>query len=145
MAKLLSHYKKINKVCENCSVIFPVFPYRKNARFCSNKCRGSMLLGKDPPNAIKIGQRLSPETEFKGNSSSYEAIHQWVKRKYGKANKCEKCGTENKVRFEWSNKDGLYKKDINTWQQLCQSCHRNYDNANKIFKRTYIRLSLKYK
>lgn len=140
MVKLLPHYKQINKNCLICRSDFSVFPYRKEARFCSNRCRGKSLKGK----------RISPNTEFKkghvseygfkGNPRSYGAVHEWLKRHYGKAKKCENCNNKNNYRLEWSNKSGFYKRDIKDWQQLCQGCHRKYDNTNNITKKSYIAL-----
>lgn len=59
------------------------------------------------------------------NESSYVMIHRWVRTKYGKATKCETCGTEKNV--QWSNKNHLYNKKREEWQQLCSQCHKNYD------------------
>lgn len=142
--KELSLSKRIEKNCLLCKKSFSVFPYRKDiARFCGNICRGKSLKGKhiSKSTEIKKGQRLSTQTEFKGNSKSYEAIHEWIRRKYGKASKCEICKTTKKVRFEWSNNDGRYEKDIKTWRQLCQSCHRKHDNEKGISKQVYRRVS----
>ena len=63
---------------------------------------------------------------WKGSKVGYEALHAWVYRKLGKANYCEFCSIK-KIRFHWANKSGEYKRDLDDWISLCQSCHINYD------------------
>lgn len=70
-----------------------------------------------------------------GQSKTYGAVHQWVRRVWGKAKKCEMCGAskvpfKQKRYFEWSNKDGKYSKKRKDWQELCQPCHRRYDQIH---------------
>lgn len=62
---------------------------------------------------------------FKGDAAGYDARHDWIKRRYGKAVKCEKCGSQKKI--EWANKSWEYKRDLSDWMQLCYWCHRKYD------------------
>lgn len=104
--------------------------YTKNARKKISKA----LTGKKQP-----WNDNEKHHEWKGNKASYTAFHQWLKRKYGKANKCEnpKCVyprmTANGIlwspkRFEWAKIHGYehdHKRE-NYWQ-LCKSCHAIYD------------------
>lgn len=53
--------------------------------------------------------------------------HYWIKKNYGKADRCEFCGVKNARRYEWSNKDHTYKIDRKNWQRLCKPCHAYYD------------------
>lgn len=58
----------------------------------------------------------------------YNTIHQWVLRHYTKSGICGWC--EKSCRTHWSNKYGLYiKEDRNDWQELCPSCHGEYDKT----------------
>ncbi|MEK9208255.1 MAG: hypothetical protein AAB922_07235 [Patescibacteria group bacterium] len=58
--------------CTTCSNGFKVSLWRKNAKFCSQKCYGISIKGKVPKSAFKKGHRISPETEFKkGNKHRY--------------------------------------------------------------------------
>ena len=67
-------------------------------------------------------------SNFKGDDVGYDALHDWVKRHYGVAVKCEHCGkTEGK--FHWANRSWKYKRDIDDWMQLCPKCHRKYDRS----------------
>lgn len=109
------------------------------------------------PNSVKTrfkkGERISIGTEFKkgehlgkehpkwkGDRASYFAIHIWLKKNYGKANKCEnpKCYyprkdslgkiMEKPKRYEWSLIKGRkHSHNRENYQMLCSSCHKNYD------------------
>ena len=86
---------------------------------------------------IKKGQHLSPPTEFKNGSIPWnyredgkvgmQALHSWVKRRLGKPQKCEHCGSTTAKKYEWANKSHEYKRDLSDWIRLCTSCHRKYD------------------
>jgi len=67
--------------------------------------------------------------ELKQDHPDYVKVHCWLRRKYGKANKCEgdKCNNKSKS-FHWALKDGFnYTKDRNAFFNLCASCHKKYD------------------
>lgn len=44
-----------------------------------------------------------------------------------KKGSCELCGNEGKT--HWSNKDQLYTRDKERWQELCAKCHWQYDKT----------------
>jgi hypothetical protein len=61
-------------------------------------------------------------------SNSYSAIHHWLRRKYGKPNFCEMCGSSEEKKYEYALKKGrVHKRDINNYMRLCCKCHINYD------------------
>lgn len=62
--------------------------------------------------------------------STYGTIHKWIYRTKGKAYMCEKCETKESKTYEWSNKSGLYKQDLDDWQQLCKKCHHQKELSN---------------
>lgn len=64
---------------------------------------------------------------WKGNKAKYWAKHGWIKKYYGKACVCEKSDETCSGRFEWSNKNHKYSRNISDWQQLCSSHHKRYD------------------
>jgi hypothetical protein len=68
--------------------------------------------------------------KWKGNKVGYKALHQWVNRKLGKANKCDMCKKQN-TKYEWANISKSYKRELNDWFSLCVKCHRNYDIKQK--------------
>lgn len=60
--------------------------------------------------------------------NSYDEIHEWLIKTYGKANHCEFCQTEKAKRYEHCLKKGeVHCKDIKCYIELCTSCHRRYD------------------
>lgn len=92
------------------------------------------------------GRKASPETikkmvdkarrgeenhNWKGDDVGYFSLHAWVNRKLGRPRVCDHCGTTSAKRYEWANKCGLYKRDVNDWLRLCKSCHVKYDNQRK--------------
>jgi len=66
---------------------------------------------------------------WKGDGANYFTIHSWLKRHFGKANKCEEPGCkEISNRFHWAlikGKKYIHKRE-NFWM-LCASCHAIYD------------------
>ena len=67
---------------------------------------------------------------WKGDSAGYVAIHMWLKKYYGKPDRCENDPTHKAKRFEWANTTGTYTRNIKDYQQLCPSCHRRMDWGN---------------
>ncbi len=68
--------------------------------------------------------------------SVYASIHNWLKKNYGSANKCENavCPRTQKI-FHWALKhDRNYEKDREAFIQLCITCHTRYDRLHKNFK-----------
>lgn len=64
---------------------------------------------------------------------SYQALHTWVRRHKNKPNNCEKCG-KSKKRLEAANISGKYKRDINDYIYVCNSCHNIMDGRVNNFK-----------
>ena len=67
---------------------------------------------------------------------SYVGLHQWVRRWKGQAKYCENCGKEGrkgkggKWNIQWANIDHKYKRILEDFIGLCQSCHMAYDVKN---------------
>lgn len=77
---------------------------------------------------------------WKGDSVGYGALHSWIIRTYGKATKCtnKKCTKESKV-FEWALLKGKdYKRDRNSFIELCHKCHKKYDVTDEYRKKMSI-------
>jgi|GEM_PF-2214412 len=64
-------------------------------------------------------------------NGGYYAIHKWLKKYYGKANKCENPFCEKKsLLFHWAKlKDKPYEHKKENFIQLCVICHRRYDDS----------------
>ena len=96
--------------------------------------KGAVLFGQGQNNYCPPEKRLFNEhnPRWKGDKAHQKTIHQWIKRKYGKAKVCEVCGsTEN---IGWANKYHTYKREIEDWMQVCLSCHRKYDIKNNDYR-----------
>ena len=90
-----------------------------------------MRTGKPSPKKGKKFPEFQGENHFawKGEKAGLIPKHLWIKRYYGKANKCENpdCKYKNPKRYEWANMSGKYLRVISDWKQLCPSCHRKMD------------------
>lgn len=83
------------------------------SRICSNKSTG--LKGEKSPH-------------WKGDSVGYCGIHDWLQLHFGKADKCEQCGSIKRV--QWAKIKGKeYKRKRENFWQLCSSCHIVYDDT----------------
>lgn len=129
----------------------------RNASWFSEGCKpwNAGTIGLISPNAgsFQKGVRANPTTEFKkgemvgasnpkwkGDAVRYDTLHNWVKRRLGKAIRCEKGkGAEHRSPFQWANKSREYKRDLEDWVQLCCRCHIRYDSgpARGAIKRKY--------
>ena len=101
---------------------------------------------------IKKGQRLSPDTQFKqgqepfnkgkehmpnelhpmwkGEKVKYAGLHMWIARHKDKPNNCQECGSDRFI--QWANISGEYKRDLDDWIALCNSCHQKWDKGGKV-------------
>lgn len=140
--------------CGNCKkvVYFPKHRLLKNANFCSKKCFNEYKKGKLPPNfnefiknsPLKKGMcpfRFEGEKHWNWNEKepSYRAVHEWLRKTYGNACKCENpnCVYPRKskrgkwiikpTQYQWANINGIYKRNVNNFIQLCPSCHKLFD------------------
>lgn len=74
----------------------------------------------------------SPECYHKHSQKeilTYSGLHAWIKREYGRAEKCEECGSTEYV--DWANVSQTYIKDISDWKQLCRKHHKAFDKKVK--------------
>lgn len=64
--------------------------------------------------------------------SEYDAIHSWIRYKYGKSDRCSNPMCKKDCnRFEWALKQGCeYKRDVNCFIKLCKRCHFKYDKQD---------------
>jgi|6_EtaG_2_1085325.scaffolds.fasta_scaffold46955_2 hypothetical protein len=73
---------------------------------------------------------------WKGDDASYSAIHKWLVKNYGPANRCENlngCPGKSSI-FQYALKhDEKYIHKRESYGMLCVSCHKYYDTRlNKI-------------
>lgn len=124
-------HKKSYTNCLICGTYFRYYPYRAGkSLYCSKKCWYSTLKGKIFAPASK-GERRNPANEFKGDTNSYAAVHEWIKRRKGQPMTCNHCGILHieSRRIQWSNKSGEYKRVLSDWERLCIPCHRKHEST----------------
>ena len=94
--------------------------------------------GYHPKSEFKKGHQIN----FKGDNIQKGGIHDWLRNKFGKANKCENKNCKNlSKKYDWSLLKGKkYKRIRNNFWMLCRSCHNKYDgNWEKTqFKKNHI-------
>lgn len=79
---------------------------------------------------------------WKGDFVGYLGLHSWVRKNYGKPNKCENTNClyprkskmgyimKKPARHDWANL-GIYNRERKNWAMLCKSCHMFLDRGNK--------------
>jgi hypothetical protein len=88
---------------------------------------------------------MSDEKHFKwkGDFVGYHALHAWVTRKLGKANKCVSCDVKSTT-YHWANKSGEYLRDVKDWLELCVRCHSRFDRGRDSIIKKYTNYKQKY-
>ena len=67
-------------------------------------------------------------TNWKGDSVGYDALHDWINRYKGKATICKLCGDlGGKKGCHWANISRQYRRDLGDYISLCPKCHKNID------------------
>ena len=139
-------------ICQFCCKSFPIAPSRlkdqktKRGLYCSRQCTDNSKIGKPAWNKDKKGLQTANKTSFKkgavpwnwkNGKAGYIALHQWIRRKLGKPQKCLHC--DNKDKLVWANKSHAYKWEIADWLSLCRKCHGKYDAGKNrgAIKRTF--------
>lgn len=76
---------------------------------------------------------------WKGEEVGYGALHDWVRRRLGRPNKCSVCGlvSDKPQMIHWANMSREYKRNLEDWVRLCAKCHKYFDREvkQKKFKR----------
>ena len=82
--------------------------------------------------SLKGKKRLDIEDEknpaWKGKNVGYNALHDWVKKRFKKPDFCPQCHSSKYIQL--ANISFEYKRDLSDWMYLCASCHRYYDRKN---------------
>src|SRR5438128_11421542 len=92
-----------------------------------NKGKKCPKLNEEHKKKIGLAVAATKNPKWKGDKVGYFGLHLWVNRKLGRPSLCESCKTKKAKKFEWANKSGEYKRDLEDWLRLCTSCHRKYD------------------
>jgi hypothetical protein len=130
---------------------------KRKRKYCSKFCSGKVNRSKRKPNTKKQKQHMrevalskgygkwmkgrkgnggtfkkgemsnEKHPQWKGDSVGYFALHSWIQRYKGVANKCEHCKTKAAKLYVWANIDHKYRRNLDDYISLCQSCHIKYD------------------
>ena len=69
---------------------------------------------------------------YKGDEAGIVAIHEWVKGRKPKPQRCEEC---NRIRsLDLANKSGKYLRSITDWNYICRRCHMRGDGRSDALK-----------
>lgn len=72
---------------------------------------------------------------YKGENASYSTLHARIRILFGRPKQCQKCRKKNSLSgrniIQYASKNGLFSFNRKQWLELCQSCHRMYDNSRK--------------
>ena len=150
---------KNNLICNYCKEGYYRRPSMvEESKFCSRKCQG---LGQSVERKGKvcytvmtddIKQKISKSKtgvsiwpngrdnywmkgsgnyNWKGDRVGYFALHHWINREKGSAEKCVVCENFGGSKgCHWANLSGKYKRDINDYISLCPKCHKAWDRGN---------------
>lgn len=131
-----------DKPCPDCGKM--IMRMSSYCRSCSQKGERSVLFRDAKPKCPQCGTRKKGEglcrecwrgeNHFafkKEKIVGYTALHDWVRRYLGKATVCVNGHTAK--RFVWANISGEYKRELNDWHSLCNSC--NMKDGIKIAER----------
>lgn len=122
--------KKI--ICKQCNMDFFDFP-SNDRKFCSKACKNQSQIGKPALNKGRKGKKawnkgisyhaLEKHNLWKGDKVGYCALHRWVRKQLGIPTFCNNNLNHISKRFVWANISGEYKRDLNDWHSLCNSCN----------------------
>ena len=144
-----------NKICMECGVEFHQPPSLARIKFCSRKCyhenrrkwKYSDELKKKisdgvkkslPSTAIKPGQHLSPDTEFKKGEDNLRWIdgrraYREIIKRSGREEICEVCGfSEDNARLIIHHDDeDRHNNSLDNLHIMCNSCHQKLHYARR--------------
>lgn len=121
----LSGYTEIVcKVCGEKKIIRLSRLTDKN--YCSLDC-----YWKDKKGSVNLKMRGKNHPNWKGNNATYSTLHEWIRKKRGKASnyKCEDCGKQAR---DWANIYHTYSRNLEEYVPLCRKCHIDYDKHNNL-------------
>ena len=72
-------------------------------------------------------------TQWKGDQVGYFGLHYWIRKTFGKADRCENknCSYKSNA-FQWALIKGKeYERKRENFMMLCRPCHSVYDNISR--------------
>jgi RecJ-like exonuclease len=74
---------------------------------------------------------------YRIDKNEYARIHYWIRKNYGKANKCESKNCTGITKdYGWALLKGKeYERNRDNFMMLCKSCHTKYDFTDETIKK----------
>lgn len=105
---------------------------REWRQYMSEKFKGRKLTN-EWKKKIGSAQKGEKGNNWKGEKATYNSIHHWIRRTFGKPTQCEFCLDHFEGYFiHWANKSGEYKRDRSDWIRLCAKCHRAFEKTIEV-------------
>lgn len=113
------------KKCPVCGV-----KIKNSSNACKKHCKSEKEIERVKKMMAELTKKHSKENHYrwKGDLVGYSALHKWLRKTFGKPDRCEnpKCSGKSNV-YEWANVTGIYNRDIKNYKKLCKSCHIKID------------------
>jgi hypothetical protein len=88
------------------------------------------------------GLKNEKNPAWKGDAASYTAKHNWIKRYYGLAKKCDLDKNHKATIYHWHNLSKKYLRDKADWIQVCPKCHRVLDGITGMTRSNEFKLKV---
>jgi hypothetical protein len=66
---------------------------------------------------------------WKGDSATYDAIHDWLRKHHPKTGVCEECEAEALTEYAYQRHPEPHTRDRSDYREMCVPCHRTFDAA----------------
>lgn len=98
---------------------------KKHSEATKLKMRETAIRNGNKP-IVRVGKE---NHAWKGDKVGYWALHKWVVKEKGNPDTCEHCKKTglHRNQIHWANIDHKYRRNLEDFIRLCQSCHRKYD------------------
>jgi hypothetical protein len=66
---------------------------------------------------------------WKGDATTYYALHTWLRRHFPKTGTCETCGTAGRTEYAFKHHPAPHTRNRDDYSELCPKCHRAFDDS----------------
>lgn len=112
--------KKPDNHCPTCGI-----KIKRNSEACKKHCKRDVVRLRSMLDAVR--GKGEEHHMWMGKEVSYSPLHKWLRKYFGKPDRCEECKTVTAKRFEWANMTGIYDRSRRNYAMLCKSCHVKKD------------------
>lgn len=131
---------------EGCNDTLLIYPIRADTgtirwseprKFCPSH-KGFWNLGrklsKEHVQKIQLSKLGDKNPNWKGDDVEYDALHDYIKRRFPKSKLCQECGKIPPYDIAFLLHPAKYTRNINDYKWLCRSCHTILDFDNGVRK-----------